>query len=182
MLSADQISDYQSYLQVLARVQLNPRYRAKLSASDLVQQTMMQAVNGFGEFQGKTEAELRGWLRQILARNLAHLHRDLHRDKRDIDRERSIEDRLHQSSMRLEGLLAGNEASPSQQAITRERVMALAGALERLPESQRDAVRLYYLEGLKIGDVAGQMGRSTSAVAGLLHRGLKALRSVMPSA
>lgn len=171
------LHEYEPYLRMLARVKMRPQLQAKAGTSDIVQQTLLQAVQAIDQFRGSSEAELRGWLRQILARNLAHLQRDLHRDKRDIRRERSIEQQLQHSSVRLEGWLAGNDPSPSQHAVASERVVQLAAAVERLPQAQRDAVQMHYFEGLKLAEVAKQLDKSPSAVAGLLHRGMKTLRS-----
>lgn len=173
------LQKYRHYLMTLARAQLSPRYRAKVGASDIVQQSMIQAYQAIDDFRGESEVELRAWLRQILARNLIHLDRDLHRDKRNIDRERSMEQRLGKSSLCLEGFLAAAGPTPSQNVATQERVVQLAMALEKLPEAQSDAVRMHYLEGMKLSEVARELDRSTGAVAGLLHRGLKSLREAM---
>lgn len=170
------VAQYEPYLRMLARTHMRRAYQAKIGASDMVQQAMMQAVQGLDGFRGSTEAEFRGWLRQILARHLCHLDRDLHRDKRDIRREQSMEQKLTQSSMRLEGLLAGDGPTPSQNVAMGEHVVRVAQAVQRLPELQRDAVRLHYLEGMKLSEVASELGKSTGAVAGLLHRGMKTLR------
>ncbi|WP_246419759.1 sigma-70 family RNA polymerase sigma factor [Aporhodopirellula rubra] len=171
------IAKYEPYLRMLARTHMRAAYRAKIGASDIVQQAMLQAVGAIDQFRGGTEAELRAWLRQILVRQICHLDRDLHRDKRDVRRERSMEQKLAQSSMRLEGLLAADQATPSQVAIVGENVTALAAAVERLPDGQRQAIELHYLEGLKLAEVAEALGKTTGAVAGLLHRGMKQLRS-----
>ena len=170
------VAQYEPYLRMLARTQMRKAYQAKIGASDMVQQAMLQAVQGLDGFRGSTEAEFRGWLRQILARHLCHLDRDLHRDKRDIRREQSMEQKLAQSSMRLEGLLAADGPTPSQNVALGENVLKVAEAVERLPESQREAVRLHYLEGMKLSEVAERLDQSTGAVAGLLHRGMKTLR------
>ena len=172
----DQLFKYHSYLKMLARMQMRRAYQARIDQSDIVQQTLLQAVQALDQFRGSTEAELRAWLRQILARNIAHLDRDMHRDKRDVRRERSIEDRLAQSSLRLEGWLAASGPTPSQNVATGERVIRLAIAIERLPAHQRDAVRLHYIEGLKLSEVATRMAKTTGAVAGLLSRGMNALK------
>ena len=170
------VAKYEPYLRMLARTQMRKAYQAKIGASDMVQQAMLQAVQGLDGFRGSTEAEFRGWLRQILARHLCHLDRDLHRDKRDIRREQSMEQKLAKSSMRLEGLLAGDVATPSQNVALGEHVIQMADAVDRLPEAQRDAIKLHYLEGLKLSEVAEQLEKTTGAVAGLLHRGMKTLR------
>lgn len=176
-IKAEQLWDYQPYLRMLARVHMRRAYQAKVGESDIVQQSLMQAVQAIDQFRGRSEGELRAWLRQILARNITHLDRDMHRDKRDVRRERSIEDRLAASSLRLEGWLAAGGPSPSQYAQLGERVVRLSAAIERLSDEQRDAVRLHYLEGLKLSECASRMGKTTGAVAGLLHRGVKSLRN-----
>lgn len=170
------VAQYEPYLRMLARTRMRRAYQAKIGASDMVQQVMMQAVQGFEGFRGSTEAELLAWLRQILAHHLCHLDRDLHRDKRDIRREQSIEQKLAASSMRLEGLLAGDDPTPSQTFAFGESVIRLSQEIAKLPGSQADAVRLHYLEGMKLSEVASEMDKSTGAVAGLLHRGMKTLR------
>jgi len=165
-----------SYLHLLARLNQNPRLRSKLDASDLVQQTMLQAHQALGQFRGRGEPELRAWLRQILARNLAHAERDFSRDKRDVAKERSIEVSLDDSSVRIDNWLIAQESSPSQK-VEREELMArLADALAELPDAQQEAVVLHYWQDWTVAAIAEHLGRSPAAVAGSLKRGLQQLR------
>jgi RNA polymerase sigma-70 factor (ECF subfamily) len=165
-----------AYLRLLARLHLDHRLRGKLDPSDVVQQTLLQAHQALGDFRGRGEAERRAWLRQILARNLAHAVRDLGRAKRDVSRERSLEAALDASSARLEAWLAAEQSSPSQQVARNEQLLLLAEALADLPEAQRDAVELHYWQGRSLAEIGQELGRTPAAVAGLLHRGLKQLR------
>jgi RNA polymerase sigma-70 factor (ECF subfamily) len=167
---------FRSYLLLLARTQLNPRLQAKLGASDVVQQTLLEAYRDAGQFHGQASAQLAAWLRQILARNLANVARDLDRDKRDIHREQSLERALEASSARLEVWLADGQSSPSARAERNEQLLDLSEALTALPEAQREVVELRYLKGWAIKDIAAQLGKSASATAGLLHRGMTQLR------
>ncbi len=168
---------FRAYLHVLARSRLAARYRAKLDASDIVQQTLLQAHRGRADFRGATDAELAAWLRQILARNLAHAVRDLGRDKRDIGRERPLEAELDASSARLEKWLVAEQSSPSQRAIRNEQVLRMSEALLSLPADQQQAVLLHYFENWTLAQIGERLGRSAAAVAGLLHRGLRHLHS-----
>jgi len=161
---------FRSYLLLLARMRLDPRLRGKLDASDIVQQTLLEAHQGQDQFRGQSVAEQAAWLRQILARNLANVLRDLGRAKRDIDRE------LHASSAQLEDFLIADQSSPSQNVERQERAIRLAVALEELPVSQREAVVLRHFHGSSLVEIAEQLGTTTAAVTGLLHRGLKNLR------
>jgi RNA polymerase sigma-70 factor (ECF subfamily) len=165
-----------AYLRLLAQVNHHPRLRSKLDASDLVQQTLLQAHQAVAEFRGQSEAELRVWLRQILARNLAHAARDFGRDKRDIAKERSIEASLDGSSARIDGWLIAQQSSPSQKAEQHEQIARMGQALAGLPDGQREAVILYYWEDWNVAAIAKHLGRSPAAVAGLLKRGLQRLR------
>src|SRR5437764_14385854 len=92
---------FRSYLRLLARLHLDPRLRGKVDPSDLVQQTLLQAHRARDTFRGHSEAELAGWLRQILARNLAHAVRDPTRARRDVARQRSPEPAPDQCTPRL---------------------------------------------------------------------------------
>ena len=170
---------YRDYLHLLARLHLGARIRAKLDASDVVQQAILHAHERRAQFRGGTEGEWLAWLRAILANALAAAARRFATEARDLGRERSLEADLDLSSSRLEGMLAADQSSPSERAERNEEVLRLAEALDGLPEAQRQAVELHYLRGWSLAEVAEHLGRGKSAVAGLLHRGLEQLRILM---
>jgi RNA polymerase sigma-70 factor (ECF subfamily) len=173
------LEGYRDYLRLLARTQLGPRLQAKLDASDVAQQAILQAHQARGQFRGTTEAEKLAWLRAILANVLAAASRRFEAQARDVGRECSLEHDLEQSSSRLECLLASDQTSPSQRAVRCEELLRLAAALARLPDDQRQVVELHHLKGLPVAEVAEQMGRTRAAVVGLLFRGLKKLRRLL---
>jgi RNA polymerase sigma-70 factor (ECF subfamily) len=164
------------YLHLLARLQLGIRPRPRLDASDLVQQTLLEAQQKRHQFRGHSDAEGAAWLRRILAHNLADALRGLGRAKRDVSRERSLEAALEESSCRLQAWLASEQSTPSQKAERNEEVLRLAAALASLPEAQWEAVVLRHFEGRTLQDIARHLGRTPAAVVGLLQRGLKSLR------
>lgn len=170
---------YRAYLTVLARAHLDPRLRPKLDESDLVQQTLLAAHAARGAFRGQSEAELAGWLRQILARNLAMAVREFRRQARDVARERSLDEAAEVSSARLDVWLAAEQSSPSQRAAVAEQTRRLAEALERLPGAQREALVLQHWHGWSVARIGEHLGRSPAAIAGLLKRALARLREVM---
>jgi len=170
---------FRAYLAVMARLQLDDRLRAKVASSDIVQQTLLEAFEKRGSFRGTSNGELGAWLRQILAHNLADAFRAHGRAKRRVDHERSLEQSLGQSSSNLGGFIAARQTSPSRGAVRAEEALRLAAALSELPEAQRDVIELHHLKGLSLKEVADQVRRSPEAVAGLLHRGLKALKELL---
>ena len=167
---------YRDYLRLLARLQLHPRLQAKLDASDLVQQTLLQAHAHQAQYRGKTEQEWLGWLRKILANTVAGAARQFAAEARDLHREQSLEASLDQSASRMEGWLAANHSSPSERAGRGEQLLRLAEALAKLPGDQQEVVELHHLKGLTVAEIAGKMRRSKPAVMGLLFRGVKKLR------
>jgi RNA polymerase sigma-70 factor (ECF subfamily) len=175
----EQLPEFRDYLRLLARGQIDPRWRAKFDPSDLVQQTLLEAHRDIAQFRGGTRGEMAAWLRQILARNLANAVRDLSREKRDVGREESLEQRLEESAVRLESWLADAGLAPDAQAARNELLLRLSSALAGLPEAQREAVELRHLHGWPLNDIALHLGRTPAAVAGLLHRGLGELRTLL---
>jgi RNA polymerase sigma-70 factor (ECF subfamily) len=174
--AGDGLERFRSYLLLLARAHLHPMVRAKVGASDVVQQTLLEAHRDIAQFRGRTAAEQAAWLRQVLARNLANVVRDLRRDKRDVAREQPIQAALDESASRLEIWLAAAQSSPSQQAERHERALLLADALAALPDNQREAIVLRHWHGCSLVEIGERLGCTTAAVTGLLHRGLRKLR------
>lgn len=170
---------FRPYLALLARTHINSHNAAKLDSSGIVQQTLLDAFAKRDQFNGSSEAELAGWLRQILKHNLADAVRDQRRDKRDVRRERSLEDEIDASFSRTHEWLAAVQSSPSQQAAKQEDVLRLSEVMTKLPEAQREAVVLHHLQGLSLTEVAKLLNKTEAAVAGLLFRGLKTLHALL---
>ncbi len=171
---------YRDWLVLLARLQLGQRLRGKLDASDVVQQTLLEACRDLPQFRGDSEAELLAWLRQILAHVLGHeIRRYRGTGRRDVGREVSLDQSLAESSQRLAGMLAAPDSSPSVHAERKEQEVLLADVLSRLPEDFREVIVLRNLEGLPHDEVAQRMGRSPGAVRMLWVRALARLRQEM---
>ena len=174
------LEDYRAYLRLLAQLQLDQRLQGKLDVSGVVQQTMLEAYQAFPKYQLRGEDHLAAWLRRILANNLSDEIRKLKTGKRDLSRERSLEAALEQSSIRIQTWLASAQSSPSGDAQRQEQALQLSAALAKLPDAQREALVLRHFHGASLAEIAQHMGRSHTAVAGLLKRGLQQLRNQLP--
>jgi RNA polymerase sigma-70 factor (ECF subfamily) len=168
---------FRDYLKLLARLQLGARANSRIDPSDVVQQTLLEAFEKRAQFRGDTSAEEAAWLRTILARNVADALRAGNSQKRDVTRERSLDEELDQSSARLGAWLALDQPTPSEQAQLHEHAILLADALARLPKHQREALVLHYFRGCSLAEISVTLDRTTGSVAGLLKRGLKQLRA-----
>lgn len=173
------LEQFRDYLCLLARLQIDPRLRAKFDASDLVQETLLKAHAHRDQCCATSDAERAAWLRTILANTLAEKLRAYGRQQRDVTLERSLAAQVEHSSARLEAWLADKEPSPSERCVRQEMLVRLAAGLGGLPDDQRVAVELRHLHGLGIADIAQALGKTEAAVAGLIRRGVQHLRQAL---
>ena len=171
------LQSYRPYLKLLAELQIDERFQAKLDASDVVQEACLDAHRDFADFRGTSERELMAWLRQILAHNLAdHVHRRYGRQRRNVHLEQSLHEELDRSSRALDRGLVSEQSTPSQRAARREQAVVLAAALDKLPKDYRRVLVLRNLKGLKFPEVARRMGRTIKSVEHLWARAVLEFR------
>src|SRR5215813_7889936 len=168
---ARSLDRYRDYLLLLARVRLGRCLQGKLSASDVVQETLLKAHQHKDQFHGQTEAEWRAYLRRILANTVAGAYRHLgnHRDMVRL---------IDASSAQMEAWLS-EETSPSVRVQREELLVHLADALAQLHADERTALEMRYLQSPRssLEQIAKELNRPTAkAVAGLLQRGVAKLR------
>jgi RNA polymerase sigma-70 factor (ECF subfamily) len=154
-----------------ADLELASHLRAKEGASDLVQDTFLEAHRQFASFRGDSEPELRAWLRRILEHNLLDAARRYFRAaKRQVGREvcgASVIDRA--------GNVPAPGSTPSQVASRREAIDGLERAVDRLPYHYRDVVLWRHRDRLSNQEIGRRMGRSEDAVRKLWVRALEML-------
>lgn len=174
------LSIYTQYLKTLANHQLDRRVRQRVSPSDLVQDTLLEAHRDFPNFRGTTIAELVSWLRRILIHNLIRAsEHHLHTEKRDARREISLQHlaaNLGSVDSPLEAALKSPVGSPSAYIRGQEQLTELERALSTLPNEQRQVVMLRHLDGLAFNDIAQRLGRSSGACRMLWLRAMDDLR------
>lgn len=171
------LSRYERYLKLLAEVQLGRALRCKVDASDIVQETFLEAYRGISRFEGNSGEQLIGWLKAILATRLANTMRHyLGTQARDVRLEERICQSLDQSSLSLGGILADPHCSPSEQVVGKEQSQLVAEALLRLPHDYRQVIVMRHLEGLTFPEIAASMNRSVDSVEKLWLRGMAKLK------
>lgn len=172
------LENFRGYLFMLAHRYLSDKLKRRIDPADIVQITFLEAKQDWHQFRGTTPGECAAWLRNILKNNVATaVARHVTTQKRSLSREVSFNTNHNDdSAAQWIGELPGSTTSPSRKAIRAESAKQLFDALHSLPEAQAEAVRLRYLEGLSLAEIVDRMGKSETAVAGLLKRGLQKLR------
>jgi RNA polymerase sigma-70 factor (ECF subfamily) len=163
------------YLLLVAERQLGADLQAKGGASDLVQETFLEAQRDFAQFHGNSEAELLAWLRRLLLNNLGHFARR-YRDTHSRAVAREVRPPPDGSSNDVGAGLVAAALSPSGQAMEQEQAQALQRALQRLPEDYRLVITLRYLDELTFEEIGLRMNRSADAARKLWSRAMDQLR------
>lgn len=163
------LDDYRSSLQKFAEISLPSDMAPKVGASDLVQQTLLEATQGFADFRGESREQLSAWMNRILMRNLLNeLRKWRCSQMRCVDRE-----------VRVDGsaapLIVSEGKTPSSVVARHEHEMLLHDAMKQLPPDQQEVIRLRHFEQLDFVEVARRMDRKYSATRMLWYRAFENL-------
>lgn len=154
------------------RARSGPAVLARESAVDVAQSVCRELLLDAEHIELRDEGAFRNWLMMAAMRKVWDRAKALRRQCRDVSRERE----LPPSRLEADAILAcAPQATPSQHAIASEQLERVEQALLSLPEDQREAVAMSRMLQLDYAQIAAQMGRSESAVRGLVARGLLAL-------
>jgi RNA polymerase sigma-70 factor (ECF subfamily) len=164
------------YLLAVANDELAADLQAKLGASDLVQETFLQAHRDFQQFRGHTDHELRGWLRAILHHNLGMVGRHYREfDKRDLRRECALsDDSANEPSPALI-----DPSTPSAHLQAQEKDEALVQAMTRLPETYRQVVQWRNYDRCSHEEIGRRLDRSPEAARQLWRRAIIQLTQLL---
>jgi RNA polymerase sigma-70 factor (ECF subfamily) len=169
-----------TYVNVVARAQVESWLQAKVDASDLVQQTLMEAHRGLAGFRGQTQAEWLAWLRGIVKHNAADFVRHYQTaDKRQARREIPLFRGADDDSRAAFFDPSDPGESPSEILMQREREIEVANAVSRLPADYQEVIMLRNLQRLPFDEVARRMARSRPAAQMLWMRALRKLQEVL---
>jgi RNA polymerase sigma-70 factor (ECF subfamily) len=163
------------YLQRIAGEELDPGLQAKGSASDLVQETLLEACRDFAQFRGESGQQLLAWLRRLLLNNLSNFTRR-YRDTAKRHARAEVPLDPGDSSTNWAATLSAGDSTPSAQAVAGEQAQALQRALQRLPDDYRQVLLLRYQSELPFEEVGRVMGRSANAAEKLWLRAIERLR------
>ena len=162
----------QRKLRGAAKQRVDARHPGGARPSDIEQETAERVLRKFDTFEGNTEAEWFEWIERIVATRAVQSVRNARRKKR------AIPGGLPLDAPEAEAA-ASPRTSPSQATCRNEEWRLLLRCLHELPDDQREAIKLRYLEECSFGEVAERMGKTQASVKGLVDRGIKAIQARM---
>jgi RNA polymerase sigma-70 factor (ECF subfamily) len=160
----------------MVRFRMSKELRSKLESMDIVQDTLVQALHGLGDFTYKNEGDFVRWLSKIAENELRGSLRKLHADKRDI---RKVV-RFDYNRPTTEGQYAGmpppvDATTPSVIMSKRDELARLEKAIDSLKPEYREVVVQTKIDGLSYNEMGKRLGKSDDAVRKLVSRAMAEL-------
>ena len=170
---------YRDQLRRVVAFRLHPRLSGRVDASDVVQQTFLEARTRIHHFIDNASMPFSLWLRHIALQTLVEVHRKhLGVRKRDPRREVSMDQADSNYTAMAERLVA-NLTSPSNAAVRNERLQRLRDAIDGMDEIDREVLVLRHFEVLSNKEVAETLGIGQPAASNRYIRAVKRLSDIL---
>lgn len=161
-------------------MRLDPRLAARLDASDIVQDVLLEASRRLPEYVQRPAMSFHLWLRHIAKDHLIDAHRRHRRaQRRAVDRERPLGALADRSSAHLAVDLIDRELTPATAALRREMAQRFEEALSELNEDDREVILMRHFEQLANQGVAASLGLTEAAASMRYLRALRRLRAIL---
>jgi RNA polymerase sigma-70 factor (ECF subfamily) len=169
---------YYSRLQQYVGPKISPHARRHFGAEDILQLVFAQAFRDIARFESRGEGSFFAWLKTIADHRIIDSLRAIGRGQLGI--QLSWANFGDASSIQpLIDIVGHDSGSPSKAAAEHEAIQAIQVAIASLPEDQEQVIRLRYLQGKSVEEIAAETGRTEGAVRGLIHRGKQNLCQAM---
>jgi len=163
---------------------MGPGLRQRLDPDDIVQEVSLAAVRPAGARpdDAAPQRDAFGWLCHVAEQRIIDAHRrHFGAAKRDAAREVSIDAPRPglagaPDAGGLASMLAVSMTTPSQALSRDAKEYHLRQAIESLPQEQREAIRMRFVEGLATKEIAERLGKSDVSVRVMLSRTVQKLQ------
>lgn len=176
------LTSHRDRLLRMVQVRLDWRLRQRFDASDVVQESLVDAVRRFPEYASSPRAPFHAWLRSVVLHRLQHMHREhIGVQARDVRREVPLDRNgvADASTPVLAAALVDSCSSPSTVAARVETEARLRAAIDRLEAIDREILLLRHFEQFSNADTARLLGISESAATKRHLRALLRLRETV---
>ena len=160
----------------IIRLRMGREIRPRLDSVDLVQDALLLALSGLGNFTYKNEGDFLRWLSRITQNALRDNLDKLYTDKRDIRKEVRLENYEQNTSSGFVGTPEAIEVTtPSVIMSKKEDLDKLEKAIDELKPDYREVIVLSKIDGLSYKEIGDRLGKSIDSVGHLLSRAMVAL-------
>ncbi len=162
----------------MVAVRMDPRVAQRLDASDVVQESLLEAHGKLVEYAETRPLPFYPWLRQIAWQRLMHAYeRHVDAQRRSVTREQIAIAMLSDNSVQgLAERLMDTQTSPSGKVMRGELQRRVRDALANMPQRDGDLLVMRYLEHMSIRDIAATLQVTEHAVHMRQLRALQKLR------
>ena len=179
------LGHFRDSLRRMIALRLDPALTARLDASDVVQEVLVEASKRLDDYLRNPAMPFHLWLRQIAKDHMIDAHRK-HRkaQRRSIDREQSLVPRglADNSSIDMMGQILDQELTPATAAIRQELEQRLAQAIGKLEEDDREIILMRLYEHLSNQEIATVYGLTEPAAAMRYLRAMRRLQAMLKPA
>jgi RNA polymerase sigma-70 factor (ECF subfamily) len=176
------LTQFRDSLRRMIALRLDPALTARLDASDVVQDVMVEANRRLDDYLRSGTMPFHLWLRHIAKDHVIDAHRK-HRkaQRRSIDREQSLVPRglSDHSSIEMMGQILDQELTPATAAIRQEMEQRLASAIGQLEEDDREIILMRLYEQLSNQEIAAVYGLTEPAAAMRYLRAVRRLQTML---
>ncbi|MDJ0975441.1 MAG: sigma-70 family RNA polymerase sigma factor [Planctomycetota bacterium] len=168
------------FLKMIA-VRMHPRVRARLDASDIVQEAYVEIVKNVDEYVREPRMPFFLWMRRIVGQRLMKAHRfHLDAKRRDARQEqKKIRHVPDASTAAMADLLHDGKASPLSVMARDDAHDRLVRMLDDLSETDREVIAMRHFEGLSNEEVAAELGLGKHAASKRYLRALDRLKRLI---
>jgi RNA polymerase sigma-70 factor (ECF subfamily) len=175
-------AQYRDRLRRMVALRLDQRLQGRIDASDVMQETYLEAWRRLAEYLRQPKMPFYLWLRFLTGQKLVTLHRQhLGTHMRDIGREVSLYRGAlpETSSAALAAQLLGHDPRPSEAAARAELQIRLQEALNSMSPLDREVLALRHFEQLSRAETAAVLGIQESATSKRYVRALRRLKEIL---
>jgi RNA polymerase sigma-70 factor (ECF subfamily) len=175
----DLLARHREPLRRMIALRLDRAVAARVDASDVTQDVMLEASRRLTEYLGDPQLPFQLWLRQIAHDRLIDAHRRHRRAlRRSVDREQKPAADLSTSAV-WAGALIDRELTPATALLRKEMEARFDQALAALDTEWREMIMMRHFERLSNQEVAMALELSEAAASMRYLRAVRKLREVL---
>jgi RNA polymerase sigma-70 factor (ECF subfamily) len=166
-------------LKRMIELRLDARLNGRISCSDVLQETYIDAMQRVQHFLKKPDMPFHVWLRLVASQRLVDVHRQhLGAQMRRADHEVHLEDTIipQVSSCVMARCFAAQLESPSAQVMRKELLSQVERAFINMDPIDREILALRHFEDMSNDEVAAFLGLQKSAASNRYVRALGRLK------